>query len=156
VFTIKKVVYFDYGGSHSSVTASNIHAGNLDPAKVPEDDELMQLEYLDKTTPEDFGHFKPVGRDQSGNRIYCLGTKNSDMGSLLADLVNLQGVSEQYLFVGTMAHVNWILRLGGWLSRAVSLPAVGRPLVVSGLKMAYPGLANLVQNTRACLGGNIS
>jgi len=146
VLLIKNIVYFDYGGSHTSVTAACIHAGKLDPGKVPTGDDLMEMPYLDKTTPKDFGRIKHIGTDKDGNEIYALGTKSSSqLGNLLDDLVSFQAVSNQYSFLDTSPYVNNVLRVGGWLSRSASLPALGRPLVVMGLKNAYPALCSLVE-----------
>jgi hypothetical protein len=151
-FNITRIVYFDYGGAHSSVVAACIHAGRLDPENLPSGDKLMKMPYLDKTTPEDFGKIKHIGNYQ-GDEIYSLGTKYSDSGNLLNDMANLQGVSDQYQFVITSPYVNWTLRIGGWLSRSASLPSLGRPLVISGLRQAYPELCSLVKNTQANQGG---
>jgi len=153
VFLIKQIVYFDYGGSHSSVTAACIHAGKLDPNKIPNKDELMEMPYLDKTNSEDFGKIKHIGTDKDGNEIYSLGTKVSQLGSMLDDMALLQGVSDQYLFLCTSPYVNNVLRVGGWLSRSASLPALGRPLVVSGLRKAYPALCSFVETTHLRQGG---
>lgn len=149
---VKRIVYFDYGGSHSSVVAACVHAGKLAPDHLPGADELMEMPYLDKTTPEDFGKIKHVGSDQE-NEIYALGMKHSDSGNLLNNLADLQEISDQFLFIGTSPYVNMTLRLGGWLSRSVSLPSWGRPLVIKGLQQAYPELCSLVKETKAKLGG---
>lgn len=146
-------MYFDYGGSHSSVVAACIHAGMLDPDNLPSGDELMKMPYLDKTTPEDFGKINHIGNDHQGNDIYALGTKQSESGNLLNDMADLQDVSDQYLFISTSPYVNMTLRIGGWLSRSAFLPSLGRPLVMSGLRQAYPDLCSLVKNTKTKEGG---
>ncbi|KUG05445.1 hypothetical protein ASZ90_017127 [hydrocarbon metagenome] len=104
----------------------------------------MEMPYLDKTVPEDFGKIKHVGTDLQGNEIYALGTKDSHLGNLLDDMANIQGISDQYVFLSTSQYVNTILRIGGWLSRSASLPFLGRPLVVRGLRQAYPALCSMV------------
>jgi len=43
-----KVIYFDYGGSHSSVVAANIHAGKLAPPKTTPIGEIINLPILIK------------------------------------------------------------------------------------------------------------
>ena len=148
VCVIKRIVYFDYGGSHTSVTAACIHAGKLNPNKLPSSDDLMAMPYLDKTTPNDFGNIKHIGTDNQGNEIYSLGTKSSHLGYMLDDIADLHGVSDQYLFLCTSPYVNNVLRVGGWLSRSISLPFLGRPLVLSGLRKAYPALCSFVETAR--------
>lgn len=140
-----KVIYFDYGGSHSSVVAANIHAGKLDPPKTPPIEEIINLPDFDKTTPDDFGKIRRVGTDADGNDVYVLGTKSSNFGNLLTGLVEAQGIAERFRFVDTLPLVNNWLRIGGWLSRSLSLPALGRPLIRIGILQAYPKLVTLVR-----------
>ncbi|HBQ25981.1 MAG TPA: hypothetical protein DD791_06275, partial [Syntrophomonas sp.] len=95
VITIK-IIYFDYGGSHSSVVAANIHSGKLDPPKTPPIGEIINLPDFDKTTPDDFGKIRRVGTDADGNDVYVLGTKSSNSSSLLTGLVEAQGIAERF------------------------------------------------------------
>lgn len=149
VLLIKHIVYFDYGGSHTSVTAAAIQVGKLKPDTLPTGEDLMAIPYLDKTVPEDFGKIKPMGTDANGNEVYVLGTKSSQLENCLNDMAYLQSISDQYSFVNTSPYVNNVLRVGGWLSRSASLPALGRPLVKYGLRIAYPSICSLVE--KACL-----
>lgn len=152
---IKKVVYFDYGGSHTSILAACIHSGKIPADEVPDGKTLLKLPYLDKTSAEDFGRIKYIGTDESGNKIYALGTKTSDAGPLLQDLAVLQGVDDEFEFIRTTPFVNTVLRIGGFLSRSASLPLIGRPLLISGLKKSYPYISDFVEQNRIVLGGEM-
>jgi len=143
---IIQVIYFDYGGSHSSVVAAHIHAGKLGSPETPPIEEIINLPYFDKTTPDDFGKIRRVGTDADGNDIYVLGTKNGNSGGLLSGLVDTQNLTDKFRFVDTMPYVNMWLRIGGWLSRGLSLPALGRPLIRIGIMQAYPKLVSLVRD----------
>lgn len=112
----------------------------------------MALPYLDKTSPEDFGKFKYFESDVQGNAIYTLGTKSTNADALLKNLVNIMGVSDQYLFLNTSPYINNTLRIGGWLSRAASLSSIGRPLVMIGLKQAYAKLCAFVNKANLNIG----
>jgi len=153
VLNIKKVIYHDHGGAHTSVVASGIHIGILEPDETPTKEQLMEIPFFDKTSKSDFGKIKYMGKGKEGNEIYTLGTKNMDMGILLTNLVDLQGISDQFVFYNTMPYVNNSLRLGGWLSRGMSLPAIGRPLVISGLKKEYARIGTFVKSICSNLGG---
>lgn len=142
-----KYVYFDYGGSHSSVLASFIHIGRLG-GRSPSKQELMQLPYFDKTTPDDFAKMHPAGNDDKGNEVFFLGTKSSNFEPTINNLAELMGVAGEFCFVSTMNYVNPILRLGGWMSRGLSQPWLGRWLVIRGAKSAYPSLVKLVEKTK--------
>lgn len=139
------VIYFDYGGSHSSVVAANIHAGKLDSPETPPIEEIINLPYFDKTTQDDFGKIRKVGTDAEGNDIHVLGTKNGNSGGLLTSLIEAQNLTKKFRFVDTMPYVNMWLRIGGWLSRGLSLPFLGRPLIRIGINKAYPKLKTLVR-----------
>lgn len=143
-----KYVYFDFGGSHSSVLAANIHVGKLNKGKLPSDADLMDLPLFDKNSQDDFGKMHFVGEDEAGHEVYVLGTKHSYFEPTIKGLAALAGVSQDIVFTHTMPYVNFILRLGGFLSRGLSLPAVGRPLVFRGARLAYPSLVNLVERTK--------
>lgn len=140
-----KVIYFDYGGSHSSVVAAHIHAGKLKSSETAPIEEIINLPYFDKTTQDDFGKIRRVGTDANGNDIHVLGTKNGNSGGLLSGLVDAQNLTDKFRFVDTMPYVNIWLRIGGWLSRGLSLPALGRPLIRIGILQAYPKLVSLVR-----------
>ena len=140
-----KVIYFDYGGSHSSVVAAHIHAGKLESSETPPIEKIINLPYFDKTTKNDFGKIRRVETDADGNDIHVLGTKNGNSGGLLSGLVDAQNLTDKFRFVDTMPYVNTWLRIGGWLSRGPSLPALGRPLIRIGILQAYPKLVTLVR-----------
>lgn len=142
---IIQVIYFDYGGSHSSVVAAHIHAGKLGSPETPPIEEIINLPFFDKTTQNDFGKIRRVGTDADGNDIYVLGTKNGNSGGLLSGLVDIQNLTDKFRFVDTMPYVNMWLRIGGWLSRGLSLPVLGRPLIRIGILQAYPKLVTLVR-----------
>lgn len=143
-----KFVYFDYGGSHSSVIAAHIHAGNLKRGRLPSSRELMSLPFFDKTTPNDFGKLYLIGRDEKGNEIYILGSQNSNFEPVLRSLASLLELDKDFIFVCTMPYVNPVLRIGGFLSRRLSMPSVGRPLVILGARWAFPYLADLVEKVK--------
>nr|WP_296864382.1 DUF3189 family protein [Thermosyntropha sp.] len=138
-------MYFDYGGSHSSVLAANIHAGKLEKGKVPSKEDMMKLPLFDKTTPDDFGRIYYVGSDQKGNEIYILGTQNSNFEPALRSLTALMELDKEFVLVCTMSYVNVVLRLGGFLSRRMSCPLLGRPFVIWGSKLAFPHLEKLTE-----------
>lgn len=142
------IVYYDYGGSHSSILSGLLHAGRLDPNLIPDGDELLQLPYFDKTTPEDFGCLHHLGEDSTGNQVFALGTRYAQSGPSLQGISELMGLSEDFFFVDTMPYVTTLLRIGGWLSRSANLPQLGRPLVVAGARDAYPALASLVEQVK--------
>lgn len=146
------IVFYDYGGSHSSIVAANLLTGHL-KEELPSGDKLMALPLFDKTTPKDFAVFHYTGEDKSSNPVYTLGTKSGTYGYALAALTKLMDAEERFMHVGTMLCLNNILRIGGFLSRSLNLPFIGRPLVIAGLRKAYPKIKALVKHLETKLEG---
>lgn len=145
-----KVIYHCFGGSHSSVTAAAVHLGMLPTHRLPTVEELMQLPYFDKTGDDDFGLIKLMGTDEFGNQVYVLGKKamGERFSRVLQGMAEIMGVEQDLIVVNTMVYVNWIMMVGGYLSRRMGLPAVGRPLVTMGTRRAFFDLVDVVKRIK--------
>jgi len=151
------VIYFCYGGAHSSPIASAIHLGILDSAKTPTKEQVWNVQYFDKVDSSDRGRVFPVGTDQSGNEIYVCGRGSEKRGieQAVRSGMSLAGRgSADVLFVDTLPAVNNLMRVGGFLSRQLKWTAIGRPLVISGVQRAFPSLVEIVLKTKAKIGDN--
>ncbi|MDI6601160.1 MAG: DUF3189 family protein [Thermoanaerobacteraceae bacterium] len=145
------VIYYDYGGTHTSVVASAIHLGKLNPAQVPDGKDIIRLPLFDSITQNDLGHIIYNGTDEYGNNIYTLGIKNAK------DLV-MPAISDMYkaIFGNTnglyladvSATTNFFMKLGGLISRGLRIQPLGLPIVVYGTRKAYPDIVRIVQNTK--------
>lgn len=142
-----KVIYHCFGGSHSSVTAAAIHLEMLPTDRVPTHQELMALPYYDKTSDDDFGLIKFMGVDEYGNHIYVLGKKRlgQRFNRVLRGVADLMGVETELMVVNTMVSVNWIMMTGGYISRRMGLPGIGRPVVTLGTRKAFLDLVATVR-----------
>lgn len=132
------------------VTAA-VHLGILSLDQVPGPAQLLGLDYFDRMEQEDHGRFHIMGRDAAGNQVYVMGMEGFKDVLLAAfpGFARIYGIDfEDFMFVDTLSHVNLRMRLGGFLSRALGLVAVGRPLVISGTRQAFPALARLGLKTR--------
>jgi len=150
-----KIIYHCYGGSHSSVLAANLHVGNLSSKHFPTRQELFKLPYFDRTTNDDFGLIKLVGFDEWGNQVYSLGQMHlgERFHPIIESLLTVTNTSDNIVLKGTMPHVNWLMMLGGNLSRKRSLPWLGRPLLYLGTRLAYPSLLGVVGEVKQNLAG---
>ncbi|HPT69675.1 MAG TPA: DUF3189 family protein [Syntrophomonas sp.] len=142
-----KIIYHCFGGSHSSVTAAALHVGLLAKDRLPEPQELMALPYYDKTNNNDFGAIHFMGRDEQGNEIYVLGKKSlgNRFSHLLMGVAELLGKEDQILVVNVMDRVNISMKLGGFTSRRINIPFLGRPVVIQGTRQAFGAIINLVE-----------
>ncbi|HZK34949.1 MAG TPA: DUF3189 family protein, partial [Bacillota bacterium] len=72
-----KLVYYCYGGAHTSVTCASIHLDYLPMDKVPKAEEFNKVPFYDKMDNDKLGTPVYVGRDELGIDIYIMGMKNS-------------------------------------------------------------------------------
>ena len=146
-----KIVYHCYGGSHSSVTAAAIHLGYLASDKKPTPHTLMEIPFFDKQTDKDHGKFKFMGRDELGNEVYICGCRG--LGKKVEK--SLQGIAkiidtplDDIIYVDTLKGVNFLMRIGGFLSRRLRLVRLGRPIVLKGTVTAFNNFVNMVEEVK--------
>ena len=146
-----KIIYYCYGGSHSSVTAAAIHLGYLMPDKKPTSDALMRVPLFDRQTDKDHGKFTLLGQDEMGNEVYTcgcrsLGTKIEKTLYGIAKITNT--TMDDVVFVDTLKGVNNLMRIGGFLSRKLRLVAIGRPIVIKGTQDAFNSFVKIVKHVK--------
>lgn len=147
-----KIIYSCYGGTHSSPVAAAIHLGRLPDDRIPSPEELMKTDYYDKVSADIKGELLHCGEDKWGNQVYILGRGSCDP-VIIARVIRAGfalngGRPEETLFIDTLPHVNWKMRLGGYLSRVAAWVGVGRPLVIRGTQQAYRNLMGLVKGVQ--------
>lgn len=143
-----RIIYSCYGGAHSSPVAAAIHLRRIPRSQPPTNQQLMRLDLFDRTRREQHGILMHMGVDDWGNDVYVFGRgpSGSSMERALLSGMRLAGASTHDVkFVDTLPAVNWWMRIGGLLSRALGLTAVGRPLVLFGTRLAFPRLVELVE-----------
>lgn len=141
------IIYNCYGGSHSSVTAACIHAGLLKDNVVPTFKELLSLPYFDQQVAKDHGFIRYIGEDIYGNKIYITSKHNlsyhyETIMRSIACIVNFS--NEKLLFIDTMPYVNWLMVVGGYLSRALGITVLGRPIVIWGTQISFFKFSHIV------------
>lgn len=149
-----KIFYYCFGSAHSSVISSCIHLGMLPQNRIPELEEIVNLPYYDQTESSQIGTPFFMGEDEFGYQVYILG-----MGSYKKIVKNsLQSIMDIYeipqekiLLINSLNLVNTTTRIGGFLSRALGLVSIGRPLTVIGIRHSYWHFVQLVLNTKEIL-----
>ena len=143
-----KIIYHCYGGTHSSVTASSIHLGILPEDRIPEPDMFLQIPLYDQQVACEHGHIFFMGIDEYGHEVYLTARRSRPevLEKVIAGLSGIFGISpSSYCLVNAMSQVNWLMMLGGYLSRRWGLVRVGRPIVILGTRFAYFKLVKLVR-----------
>lgn len=153
----RKVIYYCYGGTHSSVLAAAIHLGVLGEAARPSPEEIMELPLFDRVDRQVMGKPFFCGHDQAGREVYVLGTGKyrAQVSGLIKSLVSSCYPQEPApCLINTLTAVNGRTRVGGFASRRLG-QVWGRRAAARGLWETYEQLVDLVQLHRAALGGRV-
>jgi hypothetical protein len=147
------VVYHDVGGSHSTAAAANIHINFLPRDIAPNKDVILALPTFDKLQKKDWGHLIYIGDDEFGASVYTISRQKAAkiVMPALADLYNIlknTNRNEGLYLVDTSPTVNFLMALGGFLSRRVGLVSIGRPIVTYGTIKAYKNITNIVEQVK--------
>ncbi|MDF2630266.1 MAG: hypothetical protein K0R39_4097 [Symbiobacteriaceae bacterium] len=151
----RNLIYFCYGGSHSSVTAANIHLGRLPASHRARPKEILRQPLFDQARNQDLGLIRHMGTDEAGNAIHVVGLAGGKavLSRALAELLALSGVPvADFRFEPTLQNAGIILRLGGYASRGLGWVAVGRPVCALGVWLKYPLYGSHVKEVRRKLG----
>ena len=146
-----KIIYYCYGGTHSSVLAAAIHVGQLPEDKVPCKGEMYSLPLYDKVSNQQIGIPFFYGKDQLNNSIYVLGlgSNRNMIREILLDYLQLFNINtEKIMLVAALPYVSFATKLGGILSRRLGLVMLGRPIVTKSLQNLYPEYNKLVKNVK--------
>ncbi len=150
-----KIIYYCFGGTHSSPIAAALHVGLLSKNKRPAKAEILSLPWFDQVTTAQRGQLFLVGRDRAGNSVYVCGRGREKQGitnAIISGVLLAEGDPSELFFVDTLPAVNLLMRIGGFLSRGLSWVRLGRPLVTIGAQLAFPKLVKLVEEAQTKLG----
>ncbi len=146
--------YHCYGGAHTSVTCASIHLNYLPHDRIPETYEFKAIPFYDKMENSKLGTPLYMGRDDLGWDIYALGLKDgkSVVIPAIKSLLNVSGIyNRDVLFVSALVQVNPLTAIGGFTSRKLGLPFIGRPMTIWGIRKTYPLLVDLVTRVKEAL-----
>lgn len=146
-----KLVYICFGRAHSSVVSAAIHLGRLSTDRVPSLKELTGLKYFDRSESKDIAVPTFVGVDESGVQVFILGLNGHRVlgQTAIEGLRDVLGGSQyDVILVDTLGEINWICRIGGFLSRRLKWVGVGRPMVGVGIQRSFRRLAALVSGVK--------
>ena len=147
------IIYHCYGGAHSSVTAAAIHLGWLPVTKMPTFEELMKIPYFDVQIGTDHGVFRYLGEDENLNKVFIIGRRNlkNNFEKLVFGLASIYDREDDFLFIDTMPLINWKMVLGGYLSRGLETPKLGRKIVLKGVQESFFKYVALVSKVKTNL-----
>lgn len=145
------IIYHCYGGAHSSVISAAIHIGMLPDNRIPDYEEIKNLPFYDKTTSKEIGIPFYFGKDKSGNRVYIMGMGSEEkrIKEILCIFLRIEKKDNLKIHLeNTLKNVNWIVRIGGFLSRGLGLIFPGRFLTILGLRLNYPKFIETVKRVK--------
>ncbi|TCL69340.1 uncharacterized protein DUF3189 [Hydrogenispora ethanolica] len=145
-----KIFYFCYGRAHSSIIAAYLHLNRLPMERIPTVREITSLGEFDKADSSDRGIPLYMGKDPHGNEVYVLGFGSQRSLSLetLYFILHERANLKEWRFFDTLATINWITRIGGFLSRRLKMVTPGRTIVAWGIRGSYWRLVRLVKKVK--------
>jgi hypothetical protein len=146
-----KVVYYCYGRAHSSVTAANLHLGNLPMDRRPAPGEIMHQPLFDRAEDYEVGEFRLMGTDEWGHAIYVVGLAGGReaMARGMRDFLRVAGVDDaELLLEDALISAGVLLRIGGYSSRRLGWIWFGRRLCALGVWLNYSRFVAHVRRVR--------
>lgn len=147
-------IYNDYGGTHSTSLAAAYHLKKLPQSERKlTKEEILQVDYFNKLTKEDFGKMIFHGNDEEGNAVYTIGRKRNKyvvpaLKELTLILEQKHHFSEKIIFSNTSPTVPLAMSIGGFFSRGLKIDFIGVPFLVIGAKQSCDNIYRLVENTK--------
>ena len=147
-------IYNDYAGTHSSSLAAAYHLKQLPQSERKlTTEEILNVNYFNQLTQDDFGKLIFRGTDDEGNSVYTIGRKrNKFVVPALKELMLLLDekftINEKIVLSNTSPTVPIAMTLGGFFSRGLKLNFIGVPLLVLGAKQCCDNIYRLVENTK--------
>lgn len=146
-------IYDDYAGTHSTALAAAYHLKKLPTDRKLTKQEILNVDYFNKLTKDDFGKIFFHGIDDEGNSVYTIGRKRSklvipalkELSQML--LENYQN-NERIIFSNTSPTVPFAMTMGGLFSRGLHIDIIGVPLLVIGAKQCSNNIIRLVEYTK--------
>ena len=146
-----KIIYHCYGGTHSSVLCAALHLGIITEQRLPSMENLINLPYFDKIPSTQVGNIFHMGRDEQGNNIYILGCRNCGplVENTTREVQRIMGINRnEVILIDSKPALNYLIKIGGFLSRRIGLSAMGRFFLYRGIRLAYPNFINLVLHVK--------
>lgn len=130
--------------------AACLHLGLLNGGAAHTGNELLALPGFDRRNARDLGKVYFYGRDEAGKRVFVLGRGGyPDLPAFLyRALTAALRPDTRCLLVNTAACLNFLTRLGGFLSCRLGWKRIGRPILILGARMAIPKLGTLVKSIK--------
>lgn len=146
-------IYNDYAGTHSTALAAAYHLKKLPADRILTKQEILNVDYFNKLTKDDFGKLFFHGIDDEGNSVYSIGRKRSklvipalkELSQLLQENYQLK---ERIIFSNTSPTVPFAMTMGGLFSRGLHIDFIGVPLLVIGAKQCCNNIIRLVAYTK--------
>ncbi len=146
-----QIVYYCYGGTHSSIVSAAIHLGRLPADRVPTHQEILGLSDFDLSETWEIGTLFFKGHDEAGHSVYTLGLGGDQpiAKRALSSFLKEVGVdTSELLMFEALPHINRFAKVGGALSRRYGWVRLGRPLAALGVRRSYPMLLNFVHGVK--------
>lgn len=128
--------------------AASLYTGLLSRTHPPQYETLFGLPYFDRVKNKEIGRLNRIGVDTHGNPVFVLGSCGyaAQIRLLMAAFLFMYTLSPvEVAVIDCMGNIPLATRAGGFISRRLGVPALGRPLIYSGLRRVFSDLLRLVE-----------
>ena len=141
-----KLFYYCYGRAHSSVIAGSIHLNRLPSDRIPSIKEILAIAEFDRSDSEDFGKPNFLGVDELGNDVFIIGFGGEAVLGLQTVCFLLERLVDpnEWKFYNSLNSIGWLTKMGGFISKKLKIPYIGRYLAALGIQQSYYNLVELV------------
>lgn len=147
-------IYNDYGGTHTTALAAAYHLKEITQSERKlTTEEILNVNYFNKLSKEDFGKLIFHGVDENGDSVYTIGRKSNKLvvpalSNLTLLLQSKHQFQDKIIFSNTSPTVPIVMSMGGFFSRGLKIDFIGVPLLVLGAKQCCDNIFRLVENTK--------
>jgi len=145
-----KIFYACFAGTHSSVIAGYIHLKRLPADRIPRVAEIMAVKEFDSRSKKECGSPYYLGRDEADNEVFVIGLgKDRALGfQTIYYFLEERDRLAEWKFFDTLAEINLLTRVGGFLSGNLKFKRLGRYLAALGIQKCYRRLVRLVERIK--------
>ena len=146
-----KIIYHCFGGTHSSVLAAAVHLNILQKGRLPSNRDILNCPYFDRINKNSSGKMFFVGVDEMGHEIFTMGCRGagSIVETAVKDVLYSMGIDDKdIIMMDTKPSLNFLMKMGGFLSRRLNLITTGRLLLFSGSRISFNRIVGLVEKVK--------
>ncbi|MDN5331616.1 MAG: hypothetical protein PWP45_841 [Tepidanaerobacteraceae bacterium] len=145
---MNNVIYSCYFGSYLAAVAASLHLGIIEEF---DSTKIVNLPYFGKLEQNQWGKVYYVGDDESGRKIYIMGSKKAGrvVEKALKGIAKIYNIEEtSVVFVDLLPYGNVFYTLGCFMLQRLNLKGLGTFSLMMGIRKSFGKMRDLVENIK--------